>query len=180
MTTVRPPAATSTNIFGVIALLLGAAAAVGLGAYGRVHTPSGETIATFGFGSLIAMKVWLGSAAGVLALVQLLTAVGMYTRGGRAFAAAHRTSGTLAVLLSLPVAYHCLWSLGFADYDTRVLVHSLAGCLVYGALVTKLLSLHAPRMPSWLVTVAGSLLLTGVVIATLTSSLWYFAEVGVP
>ncbi|HZJ04501.1 MAG TPA: DUF6529 family protein [Nocardioidaceae bacterium] len=180
MTTVRSPTATSTNFAGVIALLLGAAVAVGLGVYGRVHTPSGEAFATFGFGSMIAMKVWLGSAAGVLALVQLFTAVGIYTRGGRALALGHRTSGTLAVLLSLPVAYQCLWSLGFADYDIRVLVHSLAGCLVYGALVTKLLSLHAPRMPSWLVPVAGSLLLTAVVTAALTSSVWYFAEVGVP
>jgi ABC-type xylose transport system permease subunit len=35
-------------------------------------------------------------------------------------------------------------------------------------------------MPSWLVTLAGSLLLTGVVAASLTTSWWYLAEFGAP
>jgi hypothetical protein len=31
---------------------------------------------------------------------------------------AHRLTGTLAFLLTLPVAYHCLWALGFQDFDS--------------------------------------------------------------
>ena len=169
----------SREVWSVAALLLGAVVAVSLGVFATVHTPS-QSVPTFGFSSVLAMMVWLGAAAGGLAVVQLLTAVTMYTRGGRVVAVVHRASGTLAVLLSLPVAYACLWSLGFADHNLRVLVHSLAGCLVYGALVTKLLALHVPRMPSWLLPVAGSLLLTTVVASSLTSSLWFFAAFGSP
>ena len=180
MAAVGSHAKSPSHGWGFVALLVGAAVAVSIGVYGRVHTPTGVAITTLGFDSMLAMKFWLGSAAGILAIVQFLTALGMYTAGGRALSVVHRTSGLLAVLLSLPVAFHCLWSFGFADQDTRVLAHSIAGCLVYGALVTKLLALHVGRMPGWLVAVAGSLLLTSVVTAALTSSLWYFTEVGIP
>lgn len=61
----------------VLALVAGAAVSVALGAYGSVHQPSGRSITTFGFGNLIAMKVWLASAAGGLAVAQLLTALRM-------------------------------------------------------------------------------------------------------
>jgi hypothetical protein len=179
MTTAGLRVARSVEFWGAASLLLGAAVAVFLGVFAVYHTPS-PAVPTLGFESAVAMKVWLGAVAGGLALVQLLTALLMYRRGGRGVAVVHRTSGTFAVLVSLPVAYACLWSLGWADQNMRVLTHSLAGCLVYGALVTKMLSLHAPKMPSWLVTVAGSLLLTGVVAASLTSSLWYFTEFGAP
>lgn len=166
------------EMLGIASLLAGAAVAVFLGVFAALHTPG--TAPTLGFDDPFAMKVWLGSGAGVLAFVQLTTAVVMYRRGGRVIALVHRTSGVTAVLLSLPVAYSCIWTLGFGAQNPRVLLHSLAGCLVYGALVTKLLSLHVPRMPSWLVTVAGSVLLTSVVAATLSSSLWYFLTFGTP
>lgn len=180
MTTAGARAATSAQRLGVGCLLVGAAVAVALGVYGSVQDPPGEPVTTLGFDTVLSMKVWLASITGGLAIVQLMTAVGMYTRGGRGLARVHRVSGTLAVLVSLPVAYHCLWLFGFAGTDGRVLVHSVAGCLVYGALTTKLLALHLPRTPSWLVTVAGSLLLTSVATATLTSAVWYFAVFGAP
>ena len=43
----------------------------------------------------------------------------------------HRFSGTLALVIALPVAYHCLWSLGFnpAPSSSRQLWHSLFGCI---------------------------------------------------
>ena len=169
----------SGEFWAVGSMLLGAAVAACLGVFAVYHTPS-QAVPTLGFETILGMKVWLGSAAGALALVQLATAFIMYRRGGRAVVLVHKGSGTLAVLLSLPVAYACIWSLGWADQNPRVLIHSLAGCLLYGALVTKMLALHVPRMPSWLVTVAGSLLLTGVVAASLTTSLWYLAEFGPP
>ena len=166
------------------AALVGALVSVALGVYGAVHTPSGGAIATFGFGDLISMKVWLASAVGVLALSQLITALWLFGRLGlrvpRHLGTVHRLVGLATVLLSLPVAYHCLWSLGFQSYDARVLVHSVLGCLVYGVLVTKVIALHTGSAPGWLVPLAGGLLFTALVLTVLTSALWYFASFGMP
>lgn len=171
--------------FGAVAIAAGAVVAVLLGVYGATHTPTGEVVTTFGFGSLIAMKVWLGLAVGALALVQLVTASWMYGRFGDAAAPSyvpvvHRVSGALAVVVSLPVAFHCLWSLGFQSYDTRTLVHSLVGCLFYGALVTKLLVLHGPSTSGWVLPAVGGTLFTALVLVVLTSAVWYLSTAGVP
>ncbi|HEX5336788.1 MAG TPA: DUF6529 family protein, partial [Propionicimonas sp.] len=85
----------------VIFILIGAGIAVALGVYGRVHEPSSGTLFTLGFPSLIWMKVTLATAAMVLAVVQLLTALRMFGRIGhgpapRATALTHRISGVLA------------------------------------------------------------------------------------
>ena len=160
----------------LVAVTAGALVSVALGVYGKVHTPTGDKIFLLGFDSMIAMKVWLGLATGVLVLLQGVTALWMYGRLGIAVPArlgtVHKTIGALALLVSLPVAYHCLWSIGFETYDGRVLVHSLAGCLVYGVFVAKVVGLHT-RGSRWLVPVAGSLLFTAVLAAVLTSALWY-------
>ena len=134
----RPPDATP-RLLAVAAL--GAAVAVALGVYGRVHDPSQELVFTLVFSSTISMKVWLGTAAVAFAVAQVLSALWVYGRlPGRApgwAGTAHRISGRLAFLVSLPVAYHCLWSLGFQDTDTRVLAHSILGCAFYGAFAAK-------------------------------------------
>lgn len=169
----------------LVFVAFGAAIAVALGAYGRVHTPTGQPTTTLGFESMIGMKVWLAAAAGALGVVQLLTALRMYGRIGHGPAAkavprVHKTSGALAVLLTLPVAYHCLWALGFQSYDTRVLAHSVLGCLFYGAFVTKLLAIHSRTAPRWLLPAAGGVVLTVLVLVVLTSTVWYLTTVGVP
>lgn len=166
------------------ALGAGAAVAVALGVYGTTHQPTGEAIWTFGFGSMIAMKVWLGAIVGVLALGQLVSALWIYGKLGRpaprAVSLVHRFSGGAAVLVSLPVAYTCLWSLGFQTYDARVLAHSLFGCIFYGAFVTKVVTLHTKSSPGWLLPLAGGTLLTALVVVVLASSGWYFTTVGIP
>lgn len=166
------------------AVAAGAALALALGVYGSSHQPSGQAISTFGFGSMIAMKVWLGVVAGVLALTQLISALWMYGKLGRsaprAVSVVHRFSGGTAVLVSLPVAYSCLWSLGFQTYDTRVLVHSLLGCFFYGAFVTKIIALHTKSGPGWLLPLAGGLLVSALVVVVLASSVWYLTTAGVP
>lgn len=168
--------------FGAIAL--GAVVAVALGFYGREHEPTGETIVTFGLGGLPSMKVYLSVAVGVLALVQLVTALWMYGRLGlavpRGLAVVHKSSGALAILVSLPVAYHCLWSIGFRTTDTRVAAHSIAGCVIYGAFVAKLVGLHARRAPGWLVPVAAGVLLAALVAVIWTGAVWYVGEFGWP
>jgi hypothetical protein len=170
--------------YAFVALAAGAAVAVALGVYGREHTPTGEAIVTFGFGGLAPMKVWLSVVVAVLAVVQLTTALWMYgylgSNAPRALGAVHRGSGALAVLVSLPVAYHCLWSLGFQTLDTRVLLHSVAGCVFYGAFVAKVIGLHTSRTPGWLVPLAAGLLLTALVVVVATGAGWYLSEFGWP
>src|SRR3954451_23817936 len=118
------------------AALAGAAVAVALGVYGHVDDPSQKLVFTLFFTSTISMKVWFATVAVAFALVQVGTAVWLYGKlpwkPESWTGDAHRVSGRLAFLFSLPVAYHCLWSLGFQDTDARVLVHSLLGCAFYG------------------------------------------------
>ena len=84
------------------------------------------------------MKAWLVTAAVVLACGQLLTAARIYELlhfppKGRFYHAVHRWSGRVAILLTLPVAYHCVFLLGFGTHSPRVLAHSLLGSALYGA-----------------------------------------------
>ena len=180
--TVGQPSSRAIRV-ALLALVAGAAVAVALGVYGSAHQPTGQTISTLGFGSMIAMKVWLGVIAGVLALGQLISALWMYGKLGRpaprSLGTVHRFSGGVAVLVSLPVAYHCLWSLGYQTYDNRVLAHSLLGCVFYGAFVTKVIALHT-KSPGWLLPLAGGLVLSAIVVVVLTSAVWYLGTVGVP
>jgi len=177
-------AATRTKATAALAWLAGAVVAVVLGVYGSLHTPTGQTITTFGFSSMIAMKVWLGVVAGLLGVVQLVLALWMYGKLGRAapggVAAAYRMTGVATVLVSLPVAFHCLWSLGFQSYDTRVMLHSTLGCVLYGAFVTKVIAVRSRSMPQWMLPLAGGLLFTTLVLVVLTSSIWFLRSIGVP
>jgi hypothetical protein len=84
------------------------------------------------------------------------------------------------VLVSLPVAFHCLWSLGYQDYENRVLIHSIAGCVFYGAFVSKMLTLHSRRLPNWALPLFGGLVFTAIIVVWLTSALWYFRTFGLP
>ena len=167
--------------------LIGAAVAVALGVYGNVHDPTGSSILGDGlfFSGTLNMKAWLATAVVLLACLQVFTASWMYGKLGSAtppgwVPTAHKVSGTLAFLISLPVVYHCLWALGFQDTTTRVLIHSLAGCFFYGAFVAKMLWLRAPSLPGVLLPVAGGSVFTALVVIWLTSSLWFFDNIGFP
>jgi hypothetical protein len=164
----------------------GAAVALALGTYGRVHTPTGGSITTFGFPTVLSMKAWLGTAAFTLALAQLASALALWGRlpGVRSrppwLPVVHRWAGTAAFVVSLPVAYHCLWALGLQDTDARVLAHSLAGCAFYGAFATKLLALRSENRPAWAIPAVGGSLVVLLSALWLTSSLWFFTHVGFP
>lgn len=167
----------------LIAVVLGVGISVGLGVYGRFHQPSGVAISLAGFSSGLSVKAWLGSVAFALALVQLVTALRMYGRLGRAATGrvasmVHRWSGRLAVLVSVPVAVHCLYALGFQDYSTRVLAHSLLGCFFYGAFAAKMLVLSRDGAPRWALPVLGGVVFTALTAIWLTSSLWFFGTSG--
>jgi hypothetical protein len=168
----------------LLAAGLGAAVALTLGIYGSVHDPSQELVFTLFFSSTIAMKVWLGTVALGFAVAQVLTALWVYGklpwRAPGWAGSAHRISGRLAFLVSLPVAYHCLWSLGFQDTNTRVLAHSLLGCAVYGAFAAKVTIVRSKGLPGAALPLAGGLMFALLVLAWYTSALWFIDERGWP
>jgi hypothetical protein len=164
---------------------LGAIVSVTLGVYSKVHDPTGESIATFGFSGMLNMKAWLTTLAAILAFVQLTSALRLYGKIGSGAASGwvsitHRLSGVLAVLVTLPVAYHCLWSLGFSAVEPRTLVHSLLGCAFYGVFAAKMLTLRVRRLPGWALPLFGGLAFSAVIGIWLSSSLWFFSTVGFP
>ena len=167
-------------------LVLGAGVAVALGVYGSVHDATGRSLVTLFFTATINLKVWLATLAMALALFQLGSGLRIYKVFGDGAAPEqlspiHRLSGTGAFLLSIPVAYHCLWALGFqGSSGARVLFHSMLGCLFYGALVTKVLFVRGRWAPNWALPMAGGILFTALTGIWLTSSFWFFTNVEFP
>ncbi|MEV0587381.1 DUF6529 family protein [Nonomuraea sp. NPDC050310] len=179
MTAVLPPRRTGLAPL-LLPLLAGGLVMVALGVYGRAHTPTGFAIGPAGFSGAQPMKAWLTTGAFLLAFVQVVSALSMWGKiGVRIPGAVHRWSGRLAFLLTVPVAFHCLYALGF-QYDVpRVLIHSLLGCFFYGVFTAKMLALPRKGLPGWTLPVLGSLVFTALVGLWLTSSFWFFTVIGV-
>lgn len=176
----------STNMVFAGAVLVGALVAVLAGVYGRAHDPASETTIKLFFTTTLHFKAWATTAILLLVILQLLGALWMYGKLPLGSAPdwvgpLHRFSGTLALVISLPVAYHCLWSLGFnpEPSGSRRLWHSLFGCVFYGAFVTKVLVVRSKRMPSWALPIVGGVLFTTLIALWLTSSLWFFRQFGI-
>jgi uncharacterized membrane protein len=136
------------------------------------------------FSTPIAFKAWFATAAAVLAVVQVLTGARIFgklqplvrippPRVNRI----HRWSGRLAILATVPVAFHCIFILGFQTSDARVFLHSLLGTFVYGLVAVKVWYVRDRDHPRWTVPIAGATLFTVLVALWSTSSLWYFTEV---
>ena len=137
-----------------------------------------------GFSSPQTVKVWLATGVVVFAVLQLLSALVMYGKVPAVptpswIGAAHRWSGRVAFLLAIPVAVHCLYALGFQAFDTRVLVHSLLGCVFFGAFTMKMLLLTKRGLAGWMLPMAGGLVFATLVGLWLTAALWFFTTVGV-
>ena len=168
----------------LVAAGLGAAVALALGVYGHVHDPSQQLVFTLFFSSTIAMKVWFGTVAVAFAVVQVLSALWVYGKLPWQPASwagdLHRISGRLAFLISLPVAYHCLWSLGFQDTNGRVLAHSLLGCAFYGAFATKVTIVRSKGLPGIALPIAGGLTFAVLVAVWFTSAFWFIDQQGWP
>lgn len=174
------------------AFAVGAVVALLVGVFGKQHDPSLEPTTTLGFNTVLDMKVVLSVVIGVLAVLQVVGALWLYGKLGIKapswLGTAHRVSGTVAVLLTVFVAYHCLWALGLesgtiADgvkVPTRTVVHGVVGCAVIGAAVVKVVAVRSKRAPGWFLPVAGALLFTLLVVAVLTSAVWYIDTNGWP
>lgn len=129
--------------------------------------------------TFLPLKVGLSTAALILGCFQLLTAARIYELvrfppKGRFYNIVHRWSGRVAIALTLPVAYHCIFLLGFGTYDLRVYIHSLLGSAIYGAFVAKVLIVRSSRFPGWALPIAGGILFAILLGLWLTSALWFF------
>jgi Family of unknown function (DUF6529) len=185
--TATPPAARSGATGSALLigpLLVGAAVAIALGVYGRVHEPTGVAVNLAGFSTAQAAKAWLTTISALFVLIQLGSALVMY--GKISFIKAppwigtlHQWSGRIAFLVAVPVAVHCLYALGFQSAQPRVLIHSLLGCLFFGAFTTKMLALRKDGLPGWVLPVIGGAAFTGLIGLWLSASVWFFTTSGV-
>jgi hypothetical protein len=168
----------------VIPSVIGGLVALTLGIYGRLHSPTGIAVNIAGFSSPGSVKSWLATVAAVLAIVQVVSALVMYGKVPRVTAPSwigglHRWSGRIAFLAAVPVAIHCLYALGFQNYSTRVLLHSIFGCLFFGAFTVKMLILPKKGLPGWVLPFWGAVVFTALVLIWLTSAYWFFSTFGV-
>ncbi|MGE3286500.1 MAG: DUF6529 family protein [Pseudonocardia sp.] len=165
-----------------LAIAIGLSVTVVLGVYGRVHEPQHFGFSVAGFSNGVSAKAWLASIAFLFALVQLVSALIMYgklpIKSPSWIGTLHRWSGRIAVLVSVPVAVHCLYALGFSSGSPRALVHSIFGTVFYGAFVAKMIVLQRPKSPWWALPVLGGTVFTGLTVLWLTASLWYFTTKG--
>ena len=79
----------------------------------------------------------------------------------------HRWSGRIAFIFTVPVVVHCVYALGFQTFNARVLLHSIAGCLFFGAFTVKMLALTRRGMPGWVLPVLGGLAFAPLLVALL-------------
>jgi hypothetical protein len=136
------------------------------------------------FSSTIAGKAWFATAAVLFAIVQVLTAArifghlqGVVRIAPPVVNRVHRWSGRLAFLCTLPVAFHCIFILGFDSADSRTLAHSIVGSFVYGVFAVKIFFVHDSDHPRWTLPLVGGMLFAVLVTLWLTSAYWYFTEV---
>ena len=167
-------------------LLAGALIAETLGVVAREKTISPDAYPAgffrLFFSDTLHLKAWLATVAVLLACTQLFTAAWIFRKlpwSRPPFVnVVHRWAGRLAFLATLPVAYHCIFLLGFQTYTTRVAVHSFFGAAVYGAFAAKVTIVRMHRFPRWVLPVAGSLLFVTLLGVWYTSALWFFRTFG--
>lgn len=174
------------------AFAAGAVVALLLGVFGKAHDPTLDGTTTLGFDTVLAMKVAVSCAIGVLAVLQVLGALWLYGKLGIAapswLGTAHRVTGVITLLLTVFVAYHCIWALGLESghlpngekVPLRAVVHGVAGCAVFGAVVVKVTAVRSRRAPGWFLPVAGGLLFALLILVVLTSAVWYLDAKGWP
>jgi hypothetical protein len=169
-------------------LMFLAAISIAIYVAGRSITPDYSGTALFGRTATdtLPLKSTLASVVLGLATFQLLSATWIYGRlpalGSRPdwLPSLHRLAGVAAILVSLPIAYHCMRAYGVQTFDARIAVHSIAGCFLYGAFVAKLTIVRSKRLPGWTLPLAGGTLVALVAVLWYTSALWYYNDFSVP
>src|SRR5438034_8214526 len=176
-----PPAAPETRSWRWLAapLLAFALFALTAGLLAR-HEPRSKGYFRLFFSDPVHLKAGFATAAAVLACFQLFSAAWIFRKLPWQKAAwvnpAHRWSGRLAFVCTLPVAYHCIFKLGFRSPDSRVLAHSRLGCGVYGAYASKITIVRLHRFPKPVLPLAGGLLFAVLIGVWYTSALWLYRQ----
>jgi plastocyanin len=169
----------------LIPLALGSLVALGLYVWAKNLTPDYST-SLFGqtAADTLPLKSWLGTALLALAVLQVTTALWLYGKLGRSqprrLGIVHRLTGVAAILVSLPIAYHCMYAYGFRSFDARTAVHSIAGCFLYGAIVAKIAIVRSKRLPGFALPLAGGTVVTVIFVLWYSAALWYFNDSSVP
>jgi mono/diheme cytochrome c family protein len=144
------------------------------------HDPRPSGYFRLFFEDPIHLKAGFATAAAVLACFQIFSAAWIFGklpwRKPAWVNPAHRWSGRLAFVFTLPVAYHCIFKLGFQDPDTRVLWHSLLGCAVYGGYASKVTIVRLRRFPVPVLPIAGGFLFAVLIGVWYTSALWLYTR----
>ena len=187
MTTTNEAKPASAFAVPLTAFVLGAVVSLLLGVFGKVHNPTLTGTTSLGYPTVIDLKVVVTAVVGVLAVLQVIGALWLYGKLGlpapRWLGPAHRAGGVVTLLLSMFVAYNCLWALGLEsgkDVSTRVVVHGVAGCAVYGVVVVKIFAVRSRRAPGWFLPLAGGLLFALFMLVVFTSTVWYVGHEGWP
>ena len=144
------------------------------------HNPRSKGYFRLFFSDPVHLKAGFATAAVALACFQLFSAAWIFRKLPWArppwIGRAHRWSGRLAFLFTLPVAYHCIFKLGFQTPDNRVIAHSLLGCAVYGAFAAKVTVVRLHRFPGWVLPAAGGLLFAVLIGVWYTSAVWLYGH----
>src|SRR5215210_8717014 len=144
------------------------------------HEPRSKGYFRLFFSDPIHLKAGFATAAALLACFQVFSAAWIFGklpwRKPAWVNRAHRWSGRLAFVFTLPVAYHCIFKLGFRHPDNRVVAHSLFGCAVYGAYASKITIVRLHRFPRPVLPLAGGLLFTVLIGVWYTSALWLYRQ----
>jgi hypothetical protein len=167
--------------------VLGIVVAGAVYAFGTVHTPD-YAVSLFGRqdGSANLLKAQLGTAMLGLAVYQLILALWMYGRlpgvnaAPQAAHSAHRIGGILVLLVSLPIAYHCITAYGVQMTTARITLHSLAGCFFFGAFVAKVAIVRSRHLPGLALPLAGGTLITLIALLWYSAALWELNGLTVP
>ncbi len=161
----------------LVPALIGALVSLTTGILAR-HQPRSKGYFRLFFSDPVHLKAGFATAAVILACFQLFTAAWIFRKLPWQKPAwvnpVHRYTGRLAFLFTLPVAYHCIFKLGFQRPDNRVLAHSLFGCAIYGAFAAKVTILRLHRFPKHVLPLAGGLLFATLVGVWYTSAVWLY------
>jgi mono/diheme cytochrome c family protein len=144
------------------------------------HDPRSKAYFRLFFSDPIHLKAGFATAAVALGCFQLFSAAWIFGKlpwqKPPWINPAHRWSGRLAFVCTLPVAYHCIFKLGWQGAEARTFAHSVFGTLFFGAYAAKITIVRLHRFPRPVLPIAGALVFTLLIGLWYTSALWLYRE----
>ena len=144
------------------------------------HDPRSKGYFRLFFSDPIHLKAGFATAAALLACFQLFTAAWIFRKlpwdKPVWVNPVHRWSGRLVFVCTLPVAYHCIFKLGFRSPDTACSLIRCLGAQFFGASAAKVTIVRLHRFPRLVLPVAGGLLFAVLIGVWYSSALWLYRE----